>query len=74
MNQDKFFYIVGRKKRIIKIFGLRISLDEVENILKNMGYSTKCVILDDLLLINYTNIKINIEDIIQLILEILSYF
>ena len=28
-----------------------------------MGYSTKCVILDDLLLINYTNIKINIEDI-----------
>lgn len=34
-DEDGFYYIVGRKKRFLKIFGLRISLDEVELIIKN---------------------------------------
>lgn len=31
---DGFYYIVGRKKRFIKMFGNRINLDDVDNLLK----------------------------------------
>lgn len=34
-DTEGFYYIVGRKKRILKMFGKRINLDEVENLLKN---------------------------------------
>lgn len=34
-DRDGFIYIVGRKKRFLKIFGNRVSLDEVENIIKD---------------------------------------
>ena len=33
-DKDGYFYIVGRLKRFIKIFGIRISLDKCEEILK----------------------------------------
>ncbi len=33
-DKDHYFYITGRNNRYIKIFGNRINLDEVENILK----------------------------------------
>ena len=33
-DKDKFFYIVGRIKRIIKIFGIRINLEDIEFFLK----------------------------------------
>lgn len=33
-DQDGFYYIVGRKKRFLKILGKRINLDETEQILK----------------------------------------
>ena len=34
MDADGFFYIVGRKKRFLKIYGNRVNLDEVERMLK----------------------------------------
>ena len=34
-DKDGYYYIVGRIKRIMKLFGTRINLDEVELILKN---------------------------------------
>lgn len=34
MDQDGYFYIVGRKKRFLKIYGNRVNLDEVERMLK----------------------------------------
>ena len=34
-DADGFYYIVGRKKRFLKILGKRINLDEVERLLKN---------------------------------------
>jgi len=43
MDQDGFYFIVGRKKRFIKAFGVRISLDEIENILIRKGFSCACV-------------------------------
>ena len=37
-DRDGFFYITGRKNRIIKIAGHRINLDELRDIVKNKGY------------------------------------
>ncbi|WP_437366388.1 AMP-binding protein [Olivibacter jilunii] len=34
-DEDGFFYITGRSKRIVKLFGTRINLDELEQLLKN---------------------------------------
>lgn len=34
VDEDGFYYIIGRKKRFLKILGNRINLDEVEQILK----------------------------------------
>jgi len=37
---EGMFKIVGRKSRFVKIYGLRISLDEIEARIQQMGYST----------------------------------
>lgn len=34
VDEEGFFYIIGRKKRFLKILGNRVNLDEVEQILK----------------------------------------
>lgn len=41
-NNQGFYYIVGRKKRFIKLYGHRINLDTVEKIIENTGYSCAC--------------------------------
>lgn len=33
-DQDGFYYITGRKKRFLKMFGKRVNLDEIEQLLK----------------------------------------
>jgi long-chain acyl-CoA synthetase len=53
-DEEGYYYIVGRKKRFIKIFGNRVSLDEVENLTLKNGYSCVCTGIDDKLFI-YTN-------------------
>lgn len=42
-DKEGFIYIVGRKKRIVKILGYRIELDELENRIFNQLY-IKCAI------------------------------
>lgn len=46
---DDFYYIVGRKKRFLKIFGNRINLDETEGMLKSKfdGIECACTGVDD---------------------------
>ena len=41
-DPDGYFYITGRKKRFLKIFGHRISLDQVELMLNEAGYECVC--------------------------------
>lgn len=65
-DKDGFYYIVGRKKRFLKIFGNRISLDEVEAMLRNRGYECICTGVDDKLYIYTTNKNVESE-IIQFI-------
>jgi len=60
-DENGFYYIVGRKKRFLKIFGNRINLDEVETLLKNKGYECICTGIDDMLSIYTTNENIELE-------------
>lgn len=46
-DEDGYFFIVGRIKRIIKLYGSRISLDEVEALLREHGHDCVCAGEDD---------------------------
>ena len=50
-DRDGFYYIVGRKKRFVKLFGNRVNLDEVERLLtaRFPDVQFACVGRDDLL-------------------------
>ena len=49
-DAEGFFYVTGRMKRFIKIFGLRINLDEVQKMVENhFGISAACTGKDELL-------------------------
>jgi acyl-CoA synthetase (AMP-forming)/AMP-acid ligase II len=52
---DGFYYIVGRKKRFLKVYGNRINLDEVEQSIQQAGYVCACAGEDDHLKIYVTN-------------------
>lgn len=49
MDSDGFFFIVGRKKRFLKIFGNRVNLDEMEQLLRGKFplFDCACVGVDD---------------------------
>jgi acyl-CoA synthetase (AMP-forming)/AMP-acid ligase II len=64
IDKDKFFYLVGRKKRIIKIFGNRFSLDEIEKRIEKDGITIACKNINDEFYIYYENEKKK-DDIIK---------
>lgn len=41
-DADGYYYIVGRKKRFLKIFGMRVNLDETERMLKARFETLDC--------------------------------
>lgn len=68
-DEEGFFYIVGRKKRFLKIFGSRVSLDEVENMLKTKFKADfACVGRDDEMKI-FVTVQGMEDDIISFITE-----
>jgi acyl-CoA synthetase (AMP-forming)/AMP-acid ligase II len=49
-DNEGFFYVTGRMKRFIKIFGLRINLDDIQKMVENhFRISAACTGKDDLL-------------------------
>jgi acyl-CoA synthetase (AMP-forming)/AMP-acid ligase II len=66
LDNEKFLYIYGRKKRIIKLFGNRYSLDKIEQSLKDKGINSVCKISDSNLEISIVtkHKNINIKKII----------
>ena len=54
---DFFYYIVGRKKRFIKLFGIRVNLDEMESLIKNVICDCACTGQDDKLVVYITDQK-----------------
>ena len=49
MDHDKYFYLVGRKNRFVKILGNRINLDELEQLISNNITECVCIASDDFL-------------------------
>ena len=49
VDEEGFYYIIGRKKRFLKVLGNRVNLDEVEQILKARykEYELACAGIDD---------------------------
>lgn len=54
-DKDGFYYIVGRKKRFLKLFGSRVNLDEVEGLLQKADIPCACTGVDDRLDIYITD-------------------
>ena len=42
-DSDGYYYIVGRKKRFLKIFGNRVNLDEIDRLVKARFGNLDCV-------------------------------
>ena len=57
IDSDGFYYIVGRKKRFLKIFGNRVNLDETERLIKSKFNNLDCACCgcDDAMKIFVTN-------------------
>lgn len=62
-DDDGYFYITGRAKRFIKLFGLRISLDEIDNWLAKKGLESVSSGNDDGLVVLYVKESIIIDEI-----------
>ncbi|MFJ7838521.1 AMP-binding protein [Lysinibacillus sphaericus] len=62
VDQDGYYKITGRLKRFIKLFGLRINLDDVERKLEAEGYIVACTGNDDRLIIATTS---DVTDVIS---------
>lgn len=52
---DGFYYITARIKRFLKMYGNRVNLDEIEELLRVAGYECVCAGTDDNLKIYVTN-------------------
>lgn len=68
-DADGCYFIVGRLKRFLKILGLRIGLDEVENIIKsNLKVDCYCTGSDEKLVVYLTDANLS-ERVVELIEE-----
>jgi len=47
VDEDGFYFLVGRRKRFIKLFGHRLNLDELEQVLKEGGIPAAALGEDD---------------------------
>lgn len=66
---DGYFYIVGRKKRFLKLFGLRVSLDQSEKIIREaFNIECACTGNDQQMSIYITDEHLK-EDVKKLIVE-----
>ncbi|MCW8932300.1 MAG: AMP-binding protein [Gammaproteobacteria bacterium] len=60
-NSNGLYFVTGRQSRFLKIFGLRVSLSDIENNLKERGFEAICSGQDDQLAILIMLNEINIE-------------
>ena len=67
-DEDGFYYIVGRKKRFLKIFGSRVNLDETEQLLRLEFEDIDCACcgMDDRMYI-FINKQEKIDDVLKFI-------
>jgi long-chain acyl-CoA synthetase len=69
-DADGFFYVTGRMKRFLKMFGKRFNLDEVEQIVQGrFGFPTACLGRDDLLMVAIEAASENADPVIAMLSE-----
>jgi acyl-coenzyme A synthetase/AMP-(fatty) acid ligase len=69
-DAEGFFYITGRMKRFLKMFGKRFNLDEVEQIVQGrFGFSNACFGRDDLLMVAVETGNKNVDAVIAMLSE-----
>ncbi len=67
-DAEGFFYITGRMKRFLKMFGKRFNLDEVEQIVQGrFGFPTACFGRDDLLMVAVETENKNVDAVIAML-------
>ena len=60
-DDDDCYYIIGRKKRFLKLFGYRVSLDQCEKLIKN-EFNIECVCVgDDAVMLVYVEEDIDLN-------------
>jgi len=52
-DKNNFFFLTSRKKRISKLFGLRLNLDDIDNLLKKRGFEVNSIINDKCIQLTY---------------------
>ena len=55
IDNDGFLYLLGRKSREVKLYGHRVNLDELENLLVQKGYKCACYGFDNMVTIFHTD-------------------
>ena len=70
-DDNGYYFITGRMKRFIKIYGNRINLDEIEQIIFSKNIECACDGVDDKMTI-YTTNKDKAEEILNLLTSILK--
>ena len=70
-DAEGFYYIVGRKKRFLKIFGNRVNLDETERLIKDhfVGIDCACGGVDDKMKIYVAGFAGDFSDIRDFVAE-----
>ena len=53
-NEEGYFYITGRSNRIVKLYGNRVDLDEIQTKMKDDGLNVVCVNKNNNLVVFYT--------------------
>jgi len=69
VDNDGYFYITGRKKRFLKLYGNRIGLDELEQLISNKFGKVACVGVDDHVTIYSENATVSENDLIEYVSE-----
>ena len=54
-DEDGYYYITGRKKRFVKVWGNRVNLDAVEQLVKPIAADCACIGIDDAITVFITD-------------------
>lgn len=68
MDKDGFYYITGRLKRFVKVWGNRVNLDSIEQIVKSISLECACIGVDDKVTVFITEEKLS-QRIIKFLVE-----
>jgi long-chain acyl-CoA synthetase len=73
-DEDGFYYIIGRKSRFLKLYGLRVGLDDLEHLIKStFPIDCYCTGSDEKMVVNITEVSYE-SDVKNLIVNKIGLF